>query len=269
MDNESRVSALLPLHRQHAANLTTSLASNLLRLAWLSIGASRSEVTPSELGDAGAPGSAAFSSLTDWREWIEDKWEQQGTAIAPVSAVPTIGATVRTSDFDAYLERIEPVLTTFLRHLAADSAADASTSGASGAADLELSTELAEERDAIRLEIEKVRKEVPALFFDEEFRIERAAHFDLACGRPDGYQQQQEALSHYLDTVEMCLIKQINRKAGSFFDALSTLQRLHVDMTETLTSVGTATLREILSLLVGHESNTFFRSLRRHSNVAS
>ena len=59
------------------------------------------------------------------------------------------------------------------------------------------------------------------------------------CSTHNRYQPQQEALSHYLDTVEMCLIKQINRKASSFFDALSTLQRLHVDMTETLTSVCT------------------------------
>jgi hypothetical protein len=43
----------------------------------------------------------------------------------------------------------------------------------------------------------------------------------------------QEKLSHYLDTVEVDLIKQISMRSDSFFAALSTLQELHDEVRRT------------------------------------
>lgn len=79
----------------------------------------------------------------------------------------------------------------------------------------------------------------------------------------------QEKLSHYLDTVEIHLVKEISRRSTSFFAALSNLQSLH---SETLECVGEISqVRTRLARLAQNTSKQGLRVVRlkrRRANLA-
>ncbi|KAJ3176129.1 hypothetical protein HDU87_005506 [Geranomyces variabilis] len=79
---------------------------------------------------------------------------------------------------------------------------------------------------------------VPAVFLEPEFNMSNPHTFAIVCENGDIAAQSssdeasanaalQEKLSHYLDTVEIHLIKEISRRSTSFFAALANLQALH------------------------------------------
>ncbi|CAG8558783.1 4928_t:CDS:10, partial [Racocetra fulgida] len=90
---------------------------------------------------------------------------------------------------------------------------------------------------------------VPSIFFDPDFNLENPRTFDLVCENTDiidGNPKNptistnailQEKLSHYLDTVEVHLIKEISLRSSSFFEALSNLQALHSETLECISQI--------------------------------
>lgn len=80
---------------------------------------------------------------------------------------------------------------------------------------------------------------VPAIFFESDFLLENPQVFDTVCEGADivGHSGPnppvstnsilQEKLSYYLDTVEVHLLREIENRSSSFFEALSNLQALH------------------------------------------
>ena len=80
---------------------------------------------------------------------------------------------------------------------------------------------------------------VPTIFFQPDFYLENPQVFDTVCEGADivGYSGPnppvstnailQEKLSYYLDTVEVHLLREIENRSSSFFEALSNLQALH------------------------------------------
>ncbi|KAF7722023.1 hypothetical protein EC973_003779, partial [Apophysomyces ossiformis] len=80
---------------------------------------------------------------------------------------------------------------------------------------------------------------VPPIFFEPEFYLEDPRTFDAVCEGADIIGNSgpnppistnsilQEKLSYYLDTVEVHLIREIENRSSSFFEALSNLQALH------------------------------------------
>jgi vacuolar protein sorting-associated protein 54 len=80
---------------------------------------------------------------------------------------------------------------------------------------------------------------VPAIFFESDFFLENPQVFDTVCEGADivGHSGPnppvstnsilQEKLSYYLDTVEVHLLREIENRSSSFFEALSNLQALH------------------------------------------
>ncbi|KAJ3178270.1 hypothetical protein HDU85_005267 [Gaertneriomyces sp. JEL0708] len=79
---------------------------------------------------------------------------------------------------------------------------------------------------------------VPTTFMEPEFNLSNPHTFAQVCDNANitmGNKQDtstanavlQEKLSHYLDTIELHLIKEISRRSSSFFAALSNLQALH------------------------------------------
>ncbi|CAG8644012.1 7580_t:CDS:10 [Funneliformis caledonium] len=90
---------------------------------------------------------------------------------------------------------------------------------------------------------------VPSIFFDPEFNLENPRTFDIVCeqtdiigGNPNNPAIStnailQEKLSHYLDTVEVHLIKEISLRSSSFFAALSNLQALHSETLECISQI--------------------------------
>lgn len=80
---------------------------------------------------------------------------------------------------------------------------------------------------------------VPSIFFEPDFYLENPQVFDTVCEGADiiGHSGPnppvstnsilQEKLSYYLDTVEVHLLREIENRSSSFFEALSNLQALH------------------------------------------
>ncbi|EXC21740.1 Vacuolar protein sorting-associated protein 54 [Morus notabilis] len=85
-------------------------------------------------------------------------------------------------------------------------------------------------------------REVPALYFKEDFALEDGATFRSACPFSNVSENLglQEKLSHYLDVVELHLVKEISLRSNSFFEAQGQLQDLNVKIVE-----GCSRIREL------------------------
>jgi vacuolar protein sorting-associated protein 54 len=77
-------------------------------------------------------------------------------------------------------------------------------------------------------------QEVPSLYFREDFALEDGATFQAACPFSSIPQNVmlQEKLSHYLDIVEVHLVKEISMRSDSFFEAEGYLQDLNGQIVE-------------------------------------
>lgn len=70
-------------------------------------------------------------------------------------------------------------------------------------------------------------REVPSLFFKEDFALEEGETFRAACPfspDPEENAELQERLGQYLDVVEMHLVREIALRSASFFEAQGRLQ---------------------------------------------
>ncbi|XP_059667466.1 vacuolar protein sorting-associated protein 54, chloroplastic isoform X2 [Cornus florida] len=85
-------------------------------------------------------------------------------------------------------------------------------------------------------------REVPALYFKEDFALEDGGTFRAACPFSSGSENLvlQEKLSQYLDVVELHLVKEISLRSNSFFEAQGQLQDLNVKIVE-----GCSRIREL------------------------
>ncbi|OIV97295.1 hypothetical protein TanjilG_07047 [Lupinus angustifolius] len=85
-------------------------------------------------------------------------------------------------------------------------------------------------------------REVPSLYFKEDFRLEDGGTFRAACPFSNVSENLalQEKLSHYLDVVELHLVKEISLRSSSFFEAQGQLQDLNAKIVE-----GCSRIREL------------------------
>ena len=72
-------------------------------------------------------------------------------------------------------------------------------------------------------------REIPFLYFAEDFALEKGSTFQAACPFSTIPQNMmlQEKLSHFLDLVEVHLVREISAKSDSFFEALDQLEDLN------------------------------------------
>ncbi|XP_026458093.1 vacuolar protein sorting-associated protein 54, chloroplastic-like [Papaver somniferum] len=77
-------------------------------------------------------------------------------------------------------------------------------------------------------------REVPSLYFKEDFALEEGPTFEVACPFKTILENidLQEKLSHYLDTVELHLVKEISLRSNSFFEAQGQLYGLNIEIVE-------------------------------------
>lgn len=93
---------------------------------------------------------------------------------------------------------------------------------------------------------------MPALFFKEDFALEEGAMFRAACPfSPSAAEnvELQERLTHYLDVVEMHLVREISLRSDSFFEAQGQLQGLNGEIVEACVKV--RELKETIRILTG------------------
>ncbi|KAJ3416012.1 hypothetical protein HDV05_003609 [Chytridiales sp. JEL 0842] len=89
---------------------------------------------------------------------------------------------------------------------------------------------------------------VPSVFFDPNFKLGNPNTFEQVCEKADFSKLTaddvtltsnllQNKLNIFLDTVDVHLVKEISRRASSFFSALSTLQNLHQETEECVNQI--------------------------------
>ncbi|KAL9267679.1 Vacuolar protein sorting-associated protein 54, chloroplastic-like protein [Drosera capensis] len=92
-------------------------------------------------------------------------------------------------------------------------------------------------------------REVPALYFKEDFELEDGGTFKAAC--PFSTTEEnlglQQRLSEYLDVVEMHLVREISLRSNSFFEAQQQLEDLNVKVVEGCKRIGE--LKQTIGLL--------------------
>ncbi|KAI8824862.1 Vps54-like protein-domain-containing protein [Fimicolochytrium jonesii] len=97
---------------------------------------------------------------------------------------------------------------------------------------------------------------VPKIFMESDFTLSNPHTFAVVCENGDITSPTnagstttngilQEKLSHYLDTVEVHLLREISRRSSSFFAALANLQALHQETQSCVAQIGA--LRKKLS----------------------
>lgn len=92
-------------------------------------------------------------------------------------------------------------------------------------------------------------REVPALYFKEDFALEDGATFSAACPFSAISENVvlQEKLTQYLDMVELHLVKEISLRSSSFFEAQGQLQDLNVKIVQGCSQI--RELKETIRLL--------------------
>nr|CAD1843793.1 unnamed protein product [Ananas comosus var. bracteatus] len=95
-------------------------------------------------------------------------------------------------------------------------------------------------------------REVPSLFFKEDFALEEGVTFQAACPfspSPEENTALQERLTQYLDVVEMHLVREISLRSNSFFEAQGQLQGLNGQIVESCMRI--RELKETIRILTG------------------
>uniref|UniRef100_A0A5B7C787 Vacuolar protein sorting-associated protein 54 C-terminal domain-containing protein n=1 Tax=Davidia involucrata TaxID=16924 RepID=A0A5B7C787_DAVIN len=169
--------------------------------------------------------SGVYGSDASWVGW----WSSSTTVSAPEFAplVPNkAGAEVNRSDFQQYLASISEPYGRFedIRNHSNKESVDLESIGGQGEA------------------LVACLREVPALYFKEDFALEDGGTFRAACPFSTVSENLvlQEKLSQYLDVVELHLVKEISLRSNSFFEAQGQLQDLNVKIVE-----GCSRIREL------------------------
>ncbi|XP_009602757.1 vacuolar protein sorting-associated protein 54, chloroplastic isoform X1 [Nicotiana tomentosiformis] len=148
----------------------------------------------------------------------------------PLSTLSKPGSNIRQSDFQSYLSPISDPYVRFhdiQQHTRFESLDDQNDQNA----------------------LVACLKEVPALYFKEDFELEDGATFKAACPFRTIAENSamQEKLSQYLDVVELHLVREISLRSSSFFEAQGQLEDLNSKIVEGCDRI--RELKETISLL--------------------
>ncbi|XP_057465271.1 vacuolar protein sorting-associated protein 54, chloroplastic isoform X2 [Actinidia eriantha] len=180
------------------------------------------------------PHDAASSS--SWVGWWSSSTAVTAPEFAPLAAAAASKSELSRSDFQHYLDSIsEP-------HGRFEHIRNHSNKESTSFDDLEGAEEESIIGGGQGDALVACLRQVPALFFKEDFALEDGATFRTAC--PFSTMSEnlvlQEKLSQYLDVVELHLVKEISLRSNSFFDAQGQLQDLNVKIVE-----GCSRIREL------------------------
>ncbi|KAI3741427.1 hypothetical protein L1987_59099 [Smallanthus sonchifolius] len=166
-------------------------------------------------------------SDASWAGW----WSSSTAAVqipefAPPSANKTLGSEIARSDFTSYVSSISDHHSRFE----------------------DIGNHSNREEDAIDQHerageaLVACLREVPALYFKEDFALEDGATFRAASSFSTVAENTvlQEKLSQYLDVVELHLVKEISLRSNSFFEAQGQLEDLNLKIVE-----GCSRIREL------------------------
>ncbi|XAR56144.1 hypothetical protein NMG60_11036498 [Bertholletia excelsa] len=172
--------------------------------------------------------SGVYGSDASWTGW----WSSSSTSVTAPEFLPLVagkaaaGSEVSRSDFQHYLALVSESYVRFedIRNHSNKENIDLESIGGQGEA------------------LVACLREVPALYFKEDFALEDGATFRAACPFSTVSENLvlQEKLSQYLDVVELHLVKEISLRSNSFFEAQGQLEDLNVKIVE-----GCSRIREL------------------------
>lgn len=127
---------------------------------------------------------------------------------APLPSAPKLGSELTRSDFLPYINAVSDSHSHFIEILRQH---DRDHEGQDGLFNGGLAGEA----------LVACLREVPALYFKEDFQLEDGATFRAACPFRTMSENValQEKLSQYLDVVELHLVREISMRSSSFFEA--------------------------------------------------
>ncbi|XP_010439705.1 PREDICTED: vacuolar protein sorting-associated protein 54, chloroplastic isoform X1 [Camelina sativa] len=169
--------------------------------------------------------SGVYGSDASWVGWWSSSTFVAPSEFAPVASTKLPGSDLTRSDFHGYVSSISESHGRFediRKHTREESSGFDQESHVSGLA--------------------ACLREVPSLYFKEDFALEDGATFRSACPFSSLNENLalQEKLSQYLDVVELHLVKEISVRSDSFFEAQGQLQDLNVKIVE-----GCSRIREL------------------------
>ncbi|KAJ6293412.1 hypothetical protein OIU78_025401 [Salix suchowensis] len=171
---------------------------------------------------------------TDPSAWIG--WWASSTTLAPPDFSPILPKQpppdISRSDFLPYLSSVSDIYSRFedIKNHTKNNDLDgeSNTDLADGESNSDLATVGQGEALVACL------REVPALYFKEDFALEDGPTFHAACPFSNAAENLmlQEKLSQYLDVVELHLVKEISLRSNSFFEAQGQLEDLNGKIVE-------------------------------------
>ncbi|XP_010538595.1 PREDICTED: vacuolar protein sorting-associated protein 54, chloroplastic [Tarenaya hassleriana] len=169
--------------------------------------------------------SGVYGPDTSWVGWWSSSTFVAPSEFAPVASTKLAGSELTRSHFHGYVSSISESHGRFediRKHAKEESFGFDQESHVSGLA--------------------ACLREVPALYFKEDFALEDGPTFRAACPFSSLTENLtlQEKLSQYLDVVELHLVKEISVRSDSFFEAQGQLQDLNVKIVE-----GCSRIREL------------------------
>ncbi|XP_022885557.1 vacuolar protein sorting-associated protein 54, chloroplastic isoform X1 [Olea europaea var. sylvestris] len=190
------------------------------------------------------------SSLVGW--WSSST-SVPAPEFTPLPSVPKPGSEITRSDFLSYLSSVSEPHSRFQdilkQHDLDHQVLDGDSEGAAGEA------------------LVACLREVPALYFKEDFELEDGPTFRAACPFRTTLENLalQERLSQYLDVVELHLVREISLRSNSFFEAQGQLEDLNAKILEGCGRVRELkeTIRILDSNLVGSARTVQELSLKR------
>ncbi|EOA15956.1 hypothetical protein CARUB_v10004052mg [Capsella rubella] len=176
--------------------------------------------------------SGVYGSDASWVGWWSSSTFVAPSEFAPVASTKLPGSELTRSDFHGYVSTISESHGRFediRNHTREESSGFDQESHVSGLA--------------------ACLREVPSLYFKEDFALEEGTTFRSACPFSNLTENLalQEKLSQYLDVVELHLVKEISVRSDSFFEAQGQLQDLNVKIVEGCTRI--RELKETIRLL--------------------
>lgn len=166
--------------------------------------------------------SGIYNQDQSWGMWLlPASSDPNADALAPPLA-PGVLPDISRASFQPYLDSVSESYSRFSdvrRHETREQSDQAVAALANG--------------DNSRLEqgdgLQACLREIPFLYFAEDFALEKGSTFQAACPFSTIPQNMmlQEKLSHFLDLVEVHLVREISARSDSFFEALDQLEDLN------------------------------------------
>ncbi|KAK9064384.1 hypothetical protein SSX86_015766 [Deinandra increscens subsp. villosa] len=175
-------------------------------------------------------------SDSSWSGWWSSSTAVQIPEFAPPSVNKTSGVEVSRSDFASYVSSISDQYSRF------EDIRNHSNNENKESKERSKEEDVIDRHERAGEALVACLREVPALYFKEDFALEDGATFRAASPFSTVAENTvlQEKLSQYLDVVELHLVKEISLRSNSFFEAQGQLEDLNLKIVE-----GCSRIREL------------------------